>query len=115
MEENKFEEKPDWDTAVQRELFYLKRNIKKQEKQIQDLKDEFSRERDRAYRKDREISRLREQIHVYERNEEKKKREDRKKKEWKEREESIIRETKLRVKVEQQERARFEKLNKQNK
>ena len=112
MEEKKVEEKPDWDSAVQRELFDLKRNIKKKERQIEDLKTELARERDRMYRKDREISRLRQQILVYEKNEEKKKREDRKKKEWKEREERIIKETKLRVKVEHEERARFEKLKK---
>ena len=93
---------PDWDTATQRELFDLKRQLKKKEREVKGLKRALCEERDRVYRRERELDHLIERL----REMEKKEKINKQKEEKREREEQIVREAKLRVRAEEEERAK---------
>ena len=64
MEAEKIDPKlnPDWDAATQRELFFLKTELKKKEKEVKGLKRALCEERDRVYRRERELDRLLERL-----------------------------------------------------
>ena len=44
-------EKPDWESAIQRELYDLKLKIERKERIVKDLKRTLAEERDRSYRR----------------------------------------------------------------
>ena len=72
----------DWDSAVQKELYRLKMELKKKNREIVTLKTELSLERDRAYRIERLYKKKeRKEREILEKEEVEKKREEMIKKE----------------------------------
>ena len=54
--------KMDWDSAVQTELFRLKKEAKKRDEEVKSLKKALREERDKLYRYEKECKRLREKV-----------------------------------------------------